>query len=180
MCHTLLHDPKLYTLLLQADEERAAKVRAAGCSCGGVLHSAPYPRKPRGLPVQLRQLDHKRRSFCCNRSGCRSRYTPQSVFYLGAARVPGYGGAARQRHALCRVRASPARVVRHPWCSSRHLGSLACVVESRLVGNAVLEGGVCALHAAGLRETCPAHCWRASRPRTHWPSYCRPCVSWHR
>ena len=83
MCHILLHDPKLYTLLLQADEERAAQVRAAGCSCGGVLHSAPYPRKPRGLPVQLRQLDHQRRSFCCNRSGCRSRYTPQSVFYLG-------------------------------------------------------------------------------------------------
>jgi len=83
VCHILLHDPKLYTLLLQADEERAAMVRAAGCSCGGVLHSAPYPRKPRGLPVQLQQLDHQRRSFCCNRSGCRSRYTPQSVFYLG-------------------------------------------------------------------------------------------------
>ena len=83
MCHIFLHDPKLYTLLLQADEERAAKVRAAGCSCGGVLHRAPYPRKPRGLPVELQQLDHKRHSFCCNRSGCRSRYTPQSVFYLG-------------------------------------------------------------------------------------------------
>ena len=83
VCHTLLHDPKLHTLLTEADEERAARVRAAGCFCGGVLHSARYPRKPRGIPLELRGLAYRRHSFCCNRDGCRSRHTPQSVFYLG-------------------------------------------------------------------------------------------------
>lgn len=83
VCHTLLHDPKLLSLLSEADEERAAHVRAAGCFCGGVLHSARYPRKPRGIPSELRQVSDRRHSFCCNLDGCRSRHTPQSVFYLG-------------------------------------------------------------------------------------------------
>lgn len=83
VCHILLQDPRLYMLLLAVDEERAVKVRAAGCFCGGVLHSARYCRKPRGIPMQFRQVDHKRWSFCCNRDGCRSRHTPQSVLYLG-------------------------------------------------------------------------------------------------
>lgn len=83
MCHTLLHDPKLLTLLTEADEERAARVRAAGCFCGGVLHSARYPRKPRGVAREHRQVSYRRLSFCCNVDGCRSRHTPQSVFYLG-------------------------------------------------------------------------------------------------
>jgi hypothetical protein len=83
VCHILLQDPRLYMLLLAADKERAMKVRAAGCSCGGALHSARYRRKPRGIPMQFRQIDHKRLSFCCNRDGCRNRHTPQSVLYLG-------------------------------------------------------------------------------------------------
>ena len=83
MCHTLLHDPKLLALLTEADRERAARVRAAGCFCGGVLHSARYPRKPRGIAREVRQLSYRRLSFCCNVDGCRSRHTPQSVFYLG-------------------------------------------------------------------------------------------------
>ena len=81
MCHSALRDPKFYVLLSQIDAERAAEVRAAGCSCGGVLHSARYPRKPRGGPLEYRQLDHTRLSFCCNR--CRQRHTPSSVRYLG-------------------------------------------------------------------------------------------------
>ena len=83
MCHTLLHDPKLHTLLTEADEERAARVRAAGCFCGGRLHSARYPRKPRGIPRELRQVSYRRHSFCCHLDGCRRRHTPRSVFYLG-------------------------------------------------------------------------------------------------
>lgn len=83
MCHTLLHDPKLFTLLTQADQERAAAVRAAGCFCGGLLHSARYPRKPRGVPAGFQPVDHRRLSFCCNQDICRCRHTPQSVLYLG-------------------------------------------------------------------------------------------------
>ena len=44
VCHTLLRDPNLYTLLLQIDEQLAAQCRAAACACGGVLHSARYER----------------------------------------------------------------------------------------------------------------------------------------
>lgn len=83
MCHTLLHNPKLHALLIEADDERAARVRAGGCACGGVLHSARYSRKPRGIPPELRGAAYRRHSFCCNLDGCRSRHTPQSVFYLG-------------------------------------------------------------------------------------------------
>ena len=78
MCHDLLRTPKFYELLELIDEERAQEVRAAGCSCGGVLHSA---RKPRGIPRGLRDDDQTRRSFCCDL--CRRRHTPRSVLYLG-------------------------------------------------------------------------------------------------
>ena len=81
MCHTLLQDPRLYALLSLIDEERAAESRVAGCRCGGVLHSARYPRKPRGAPPGLPRLDPSRHSFCC--ATCRCRTTPESVRYLG-------------------------------------------------------------------------------------------------
>ena len=81
MCHDLLRSPKFYELLELIDEERAREVRAAGCSCGGVLHSARYPRKPRGIPRGLRDDDQTRRSFCCDQ--CRRRHTLRSVLYLG-------------------------------------------------------------------------------------------------
>ena len=81
MCHAILQDPKLYSFLLLIDEDLAAKARAAGCACGGVLHSARYPRKPRGAPRGLREQYQSRLSFCC--AECRRRTTPQSVRYLG-------------------------------------------------------------------------------------------------
>lgn len=81
MCHTLLQDPKLYVLLSHIDEEQAAEVRSAGCGCGGALHSARYPRKPRGTPPRLPPSYDSRHSFCCAR--CRRRSTPVSVRYLG-------------------------------------------------------------------------------------------------
>lgn len=80
MCHTLLQDPKLYALLLRIDQEQAAEARAAGCRCGGPLHSARYPRKPRGGPPGLGEPYRSRLSFCCAR--CRRRTTPVSVRYL--------------------------------------------------------------------------------------------------
>ena len=81
MCHTLLHDPNLYTLLLQIDEQMAAQCRAAACPCGGVLHSARYERKPRGVLALLPSKEWRRQSYCC--ADCRRRSTPRSVFYLG-------------------------------------------------------------------------------------------------
>lgn len=81
MCHATLQDPKLYSLLLFIDEDLAAQARAAGCACGGVLHGARYPRKPRGAPQGLPEQYRSRLSFCC--AVCRCRTTPCSVRYLG-------------------------------------------------------------------------------------------------
>lgn len=81
MCHALLQDPKLFLLLLHADEELAAETRAGGCHCGGVLHRADYPRKPRGFLNETIAECESRFSFCCNR--CRKRTTSMSVRFLG-------------------------------------------------------------------------------------------------
>ncbi len=48
MCHALLYDQKFLALLLRIDHDLAARRRADGCQCGGALHRADYPRKPRG------------------------------------------------------------------------------------------------------------------------------------
>ena len=84
MCHALLRDASLYALLLTMDHDLAAEARAAGCAtCGGILHSARYPRKPRGGPDDLGPDYAARLSFCCAQDGCRRRTTPPSVRYLG-------------------------------------------------------------------------------------------------
>ena len=81
MCHALLQDPKFLTLLLRIDHEFAAQCRADGCRCGGDLHRADYPRKPRGCPPSMRGDCSSRLSFCC--AVCRKRATSLSVRFLG-------------------------------------------------------------------------------------------------
>jgi hypothetical protein len=81
VCHILLQDPNFLTLLCQIDEELASQVQSKGCHCGGTLHIANYPRKPRGCPVDARQAYSHRFSFCC--AVCRQRTTPESVRFLG-------------------------------------------------------------------------------------------------
>ncbi|MBA3838411.1 MAG: hypothetical protein C0499_12235 [Zymomonas sp.] len=80
MCHALLHDPKFLALLLRIDHDLAAQTRADGCPCGGALHRADYPRKPRGCPIEVRRDHSSRLSFCC--SVCRRRATSMSVRFL--------------------------------------------------------------------------------------------------
>jgi hypothetical protein len=83
----LLTNASFHELLLAYDGDLADSHRASGCACGGVLHSAKYPRKPRGLPLVLRRTlgpEHRKRfSFCCAIDGCRSRATPPSLRFLG-------------------------------------------------------------------------------------------------
>ena len=81
MCHALLQDLKFFRLLLRIDEELAGQARAVGCACGGVLHRADYPRKPRACLNEVRADFESRFSFCCNR--CRRRTTSMSVRFLG-------------------------------------------------------------------------------------------------
>ncbi len=78
-----LEDASFFALLLRIDEDLAAEVRAAGCPCGGTLHSARYWRKPRGGPASLERSYGLRASFCCAVEGCRRRATPPSVRFLG-------------------------------------------------------------------------------------------------
>ena len=81
MCHTVLQDPNFFRLLLCIDQELAEELKAGGCECGGVLHRADYPRKPRGCLAEVRSQFESRWSFCCNR--CRKRSTSMSVRFLG-------------------------------------------------------------------------------------------------
>jgi hypothetical protein len=82
--HTrLLQDRTFYETLAQFDEDLAAEVHARGCPCGGRLHRAAYPRKPRGGPADLGPVYDRRHSFCCDQDGCRRRTTPASLRFLG-------------------------------------------------------------------------------------------------
>lgn len=81
--YQLLNDPRFFDLLVKLDKDVAAEVRARGCECGGALHSARYPRKPRGGPDTLGSEANFRFSFCCAMEGCRRRVTPSSLRFLG-------------------------------------------------------------------------------------------------
>jgi len=83
LCHALLGEARLYEALLRFDEDLAATARTQGCRCGGVLHSARFPRKPRGAAIALGPQYDRRLSFCCAREGCRARTTPASLRFLG-------------------------------------------------------------------------------------------------
>jgi hypothetical protein len=83
VCHAFVTDTNFYQLLTRIDESIAEEVRSRGCHCGGRLHSARYPRKPRGLRSALDDAYESRLSFCCAQDGCRRRSTPPSVRFLG-------------------------------------------------------------------------------------------------
>ncbi len=84
MCHEFMNDPRFYSFQLQIDRDIANQVRQNHCFyCGSALHSADYPRKPRG-PRKLITENYKLRfSFCCAKDGCRRRNTPPSIRFLG-------------------------------------------------------------------------------------------------
>jgi hypothetical protein len=80
----VLADAKFHAQLLVFDRDLSASARAAGCRrCGGTLHSAKFPRKPRGGPAGLDKEYDRRFSFCCATDGCRKRMTPPSLRFLG-------------------------------------------------------------------------------------------------
>jgi len=84
---SLDNDPWLYAILLQIDKDLAAGTREKGCPhCGGVLHSASYPRKLNKSCVSPDEKEIVRFSFCCSAEGCRRRTTSPSVRFLGRKR----------------------------------------------------------------------------------------------
>ncbi|MBM4093335.1 MAG: hypothetical protein FJ276_28575 [Planctomycetes bacterium] len=108
MYHVLLRDARFWGFLFQVDQHLAAQAQQQGCSCGGRLHCANYPRKPRGGPTPLPGSRDYRLSFCCDRDGCRKRTTPPSVRFLGR-KV--YLGAVVILVAAMRHRPSPRWVI---------------------------------------------------------------------
>jgi len=72
-----------WSFLISVDQDLAECARRQGCSCGGRLHRANYPRAPRSCLDHLPQDYRCRFSFCCDRDGCRKRLTPPSVRFLG-------------------------------------------------------------------------------------------------
>ncbi len=79
----LLRSGAFWSFLLSIDKDLAECTRQKGCSCGGRLHCANYPRAPRGGPGDLPEEYNFRFSFSCDRVGCRKRATPPSVRFLG-------------------------------------------------------------------------------------------------
>ena len=107
MYHGLPRDASFWLFLFSIDRDLAEGARKEGCPCGGRLHSANYPRKPRGGPDDLPEGYRLRLSFCCEREGCRKRVTPPSVRFLGP-KV--YLGAVVILVAAMRQGPSPRRV----------------------------------------------------------------------
>jgi len=83
MYHDLPRAARFWSFLFAIDQDLAESARKKACSCGGHLHRANYPRKPRGTLLQLPEPLRLRLSFCCDRDGCRKRTTPPSVRFLG-------------------------------------------------------------------------------------------------
>jgi hypothetical protein len=81
--YELLRSRSFWSFLLTVDKDLAESAQQEGCSCGGRLHCANYPRAPRGGPDDLPDEYRYRFSFCCDRDGCRKRVTPPSVRFLG-------------------------------------------------------------------------------------------------
>jgi hypothetical protein len=107
MYHDLFRNASFWSFLFDVDRDLAATTGKQGCSCGGRLHRANYPRKPRGGREDLPWSYGYRLSFCCDRDGCRKRATPPSVRFLGR-KV--YLGAVVVLVAAMRQGPSPRRV----------------------------------------------------------------------
>ena len=83
MFQELPHAATFWTFLFSIDQDLAHTAQQKACPCGGRLHCANYPRKPRGTAEDLPRDYGYRFSFCWERDGCRKRLTPPSVRFLG-------------------------------------------------------------------------------------------------
>ena len=83
MYHAPSFNGTFWAFLFTIDQDLAETTRRHGCPCGGRLHRADYPRKPRGGTDTPPATYKTRFSFCCNRDECRKRATPPSVRFLG-------------------------------------------------------------------------------------------------
>ena len=84
MLSDLLKKKSFFHHLHIIDKNIAEQYREMPCPhCGGPLHFANYPRKPRGEPDGLPKECFLRFSLCCGSEGCRRRIIPPSCRFLG-------------------------------------------------------------------------------------------------
>jgi hypothetical protein len=151
MSEALLTDVRFHRLLLAYDTDLATRARAGRCErCGGVLHSARYRRKPRGLPSGLGEEYRQRFSFCCAKRECRRRKTIPSLRFLGrkvyAAAILVLVSALR-RGATPATRPAPAGPDRR---EPAYHHPLAPLVVRDVREHAVLAKRACQLRYAGV------------------------------
>lgn len=157
MCHALLQDPKFPALLLRIDHELAEQTRSEGCGCGGALHRADYPRKPRGCPREVRPDYSLRLSFCC--AQCRKRSTSKSVRFLGR-RVYLALAVVLVSHPASRADTSGGAAGHAAGRRAAHAAALARLVAAAVPIDAAVARSLCALHAAG---SCTGSAGRTAR-----------------
>jgi len=66
MYQNLPRDASFWLFLFSIAQDLAESARRKACPCGGRLHRANYPRKPRGGPDDLPEQYRQRLSFCCH------------------------------------------------------------------------------------------------------------------
>lgn len=125
MYQTLLQDKRFFAFLFQCDQDIAREAQQERCPvCGGPLHQAHFPRKPRGGAIASGSPEARRLSFCCGQEDCRKRVTPPSLRFLGrrvylaaaVVLVAAMGGGSRS--ALARFVGVSTRTLRrwrHWW-----------------------------------------------------------------
>lgn len=169
VCHALLQTPAFYTVLRRIDEDLARLVREKGCChCGKPLHSADYPRKPRGCPPVARLQCDSRLSLCCSR--CRRRTTPESVRFLGRRLYLSIIVVLRssRAHAVCldglpQVGAVTLKRWRQWWSEAFPAPPLAAGCP-----------GKCRRHLS--RSSSPTACCKGSSVRARMSAWSRSCA----
>jgi hypothetical protein len=82
MYPSLITVASFWSTLTDIDRQLQQDVIAKGCPlCGGPLHVANHPRKPRGVPSDAGEAWEQRFNTCCG--WCRRRCMPPSVRFLG-------------------------------------------------------------------------------------------------
>jgi hypothetical protein len=142
---------EFFAALVLADEGILEQVAACGCACGGPLHRADFPRKPRGGLIAATGAEYVMRfSLCCGRDGCRKRSTPPSLrflgrrVYLGAVVVVAslFARVLASAAEIRRVTGVPARTTRRWlgwWCGPFVSTDVFVAVCAQLIGVAVEE-----------------------------------------
>lgn len=84
MLQELTKKASLFSLLHRIDLDLAHQCRLKKCPhCGGVLHTANYPRQPWDAPAGISEDLTIRQSLCCAQPGCRKRTLPPSTIFFG-------------------------------------------------------------------------------------------------